>query len=60
MALVTAWLVLRDREFVRWFWLLPVRDFLAVLIWLGGLVGSKIVWRGEVFHLKNGKLTRSD
>jgi ceramide glucosyltransferase len=60
MALVTSQLVLCDRGFLRWFWLLPFRDFLAVVIWLGGLVGRKIVWRGEAFDLKNGKLTRSD
>lgn len=60
MALVTARLVLRDREFLRWFWLLPVRDFLAVLIWLGGLAGHKITWRGEVFVLEKGKLKRSN
>jgi ceramide glucosyltransferase len=59
MALVTSQLVLCDRGFLRWFWLLPFRDFLAVVIWLGGLVGRKIVWRGEAFDLKNGKLTRS-
>ena len=58
MALVTARLVLCDRGFGRWFWLLPVRDFLAVPIWLGGLAGGKIVWRGEVFDLEKGKLTR--
>jgi ceramide glucosyltransferase len=60
VALVTSQLVLCDRGFLRWFWLLPFRDFLAVVIWLGGLVGRKIVWRGEAFDLKNGKLTRSD
>ncbi len=60
MALVTSQLVLCDRGFLRWFWLLPFRDFLAVVIWLGGLAGRKIVWRGEAFDLKNGKLTRSD
>lgn len=59
MALVTSQLVLCDRGFLRWFWLLPFRDFLAVVIWLGGLAGRKIVWRGEAFDLKNGKLTRS-
>jgi ceramide glucosyltransferase len=59
MALVTARLVLRDRNFMRLIWLLPLRDFLAVFLWLGGLTGRKIVWRGEVFNLKNGKLTRS-
>ena len=59
MALVTARLVLHDRAFMRCLWLLPLRDFLAVLVWLGGLAGHKIVWRGEVFHLENGKLTPS-
>jgi len=60
MALVTSQLVLCDRGFLRWFWLLPFRDFLAVVVWLGGLVGRKIVWRGKAFDVKNGKLTRSD
>ncbi len=60
MALVTARLVLRDRQIGRSFWLLPVRDFLAVFLWLGGLAGRRIVWRGEVFSLKNGMLTRRD
>jgi ceramide glucosyltransferase len=60
MALMTARLVLLDRNFMRSIWLLPVRDFLAVFLWLGGLTGHKIVWRGEVFSLKNGKLTRRD
>jgi ceramide glucosyltransferase len=59
MALLTSRLVLHDRESVRWLWLLPMRDFLAVLVWLGGLAGHKIVWRGEVFDLENGKLKRS-
>jgi ceramide glucosyltransferase len=59
MALFSARWVLRDRQFGRWSWLLPVRDFLAVLLWLGGLAGHKIVWRGEVFALRDGKLTRS-
>jgi ceramide glucosyltransferase len=58
MATLTARLVLRDQQFMRSIWLLPVRDFLAVFLWLGGLAGHKIVWRGEVFSLKDGKLTR--
>ena len=57
MAVVTARLALHDRAFMRWLWLLPLRDFLAVLVWLGGVAGHRIVWRGEVFHLQNGKLT---
>ena len=58
MAVVTARHVLRDDHFWRWFWLLPARDFLAVPIWIGGLAGRNIVWRGEHFHLRNGKLVR--
>ncbi len=57
MAAVTA-RILGDRGFWRWVWLLPLRDFLAVLVWMGGLAGRKIVWRGEVFVLEDGKLTR--
>ena len=58
MAAVTARVVLRDGTFWRWSWLLPLRDFLALLVWMGGLAGRKIIWRGEEFVLKNGKLTR--
>lgn len=58
MAIVTARLVLRDEEVLRSFWLLPVRDILAVVVWLGGLVGQRIVWRGESFQLQQGKLKR--
>jgi ceramide glucosyltransferase len=58
MAFITARLVLRDRQFWRWSSLVPFRDFLAVPIWIGGLAGRNILWRGERFHLKNGKLTR--
>jgi hypothetical protein len=36
--------------------LLPLRDFVAVAVWLGGLFGQKIAWRGEVFELEGGKL----
>lgn len=55
MAFVTARLVLRERNLFSLL-LVPVRDFIAVVVWLGGLAGSKIVWRGERFVLKRGKL----
>jgi ceramide glucosyltransferase len=56
MAVVFARFVLRDEHSLRCLWLLPVRDFLAPFIWLGGLIGRKILWRGESFTLKDGKL----
>ena len=50
--------VLKDRELLRCLWLLPVRDLLAVVVWIGGLAGREIVWRGERFHLRDRKLHR--
>jgi len=58
MALITGRTVLGDRAVLRSLWLLPVRDFLAVLIWVSGWAGRGIVWRGERFTLRKGKLTR--
>jgi ceramide glucosyltransferase len=62
LRLTTAWAsavsVLKDEGAMRSFWLLPLRDFLAPVIWFAGWFGSKIVWRGEEFELENGKLRR--
>ena len=48
--------VLRDREVLKQLWWIPLRDLAAVGIWAGSLVGRRIVWRGNVFTLENGKL----
>jgi ceramide glucosyltransferase len=29
-------------------------------IWVAGFAGNTIVWRGEEFQLKNGKLLRNE
>jgi ceramide glucosyltransferase len=60
VAVVTGVFVLGDKEVVRSLWLLPIRDTVAVVIWLVGISGHKIVWRGESFELHGGKLTRTD
>ena len=52
--------VLNDREAMRSLWLLPVRDFLAPLVWIAGTFGRKVVWRGQEFELANGKLKRTE
>jgi ceramide glucosyltransferase len=59
-AFVVGRLVLRDKAALRSLWLLPIRDALAVVFWVGGLAGRKIVWRGETFYLEDGKLRRPD
>jgi ceramide glucosyltransferase len=46
----------RDDSALPRLWLLPARDVLGFVIWIGGLFGRDIVWRGERFKLRKGKL----
>jgi ceramide glucosyltransferase len=57
---LAAGVALNDKNVSRSLWFLPVRDLIAPLVWLGGLFGRRIIWRGEEFQLENGKLGRSD
>ena len=58
MAIVIGRDVLHDPEVVRWVWLLPLRDFVALLVWITGFAGHTVVWRGDRFNLKRGRLSR--
>ena len=51
--------VLGDREVLPSLWLLPLRDLVAVGVWVAGFAGNTIVWRGERFALKDGKLHKT-
>ncbi len=59
VAVVVGGRVLEDKNSLRSAWLIPVRDILAVFIWAGSLIGNTVIWRGERFHLRNGRLIRS-
>jgi len=50
--------VLGDHDVLANLWLLPLRDVIAMGLWVAGLAGDTIVWRGERFALKNGKLAK--
>ncbi len=50
--------VLGDHEVLANLWLLPLRDLVAMGLWVAGFAGDTIVWRGEQFALKNGKLAK--
>ncbi len=58
VALVVGWSVLRDRPVLRLLPWLPLRDLVAALVWLASLAGHRVVWRGDSFILKRGKLVR--
>ena len=51
-------IVLRDRQIFRQLWLLPLRDLMAVGVWLVSFIGHTVTWRGDRFRLRNGRLTR--
>lgn len=50
--------ILRDGQVLRDFLLLPLRDFFGLGFWLWSFAGDTIVWRGERFRLRKGKLER--
>jgi ceramide glucosyltransferase len=51
--------ILGDRDALSSFWLLLLRDLIAPIVWLLSLFGNRIVWRGKVFTLRDGKLRRN-
>jgi ceramide glucosyltransferase len=57
LAMTVGALVLADHQVLPSLWLLPLRDLVAFGVWIGGFSGNTIVWRGERFNLKRGKLT---
>ena len=50
--------VLGDRQVLRDLWLLPLRDAAGFAVWLWSFAGNTIIWRGERFVLKRGRLER--
>lgn len=48
--------VLRSRLQLTDLLLIPLRDFAALLVWFASFFGSTVVWRGERFRLRRGKL----
>jgi ceramide glucosyltransferase len=56
VALVVGQNVLGDRQVRGWILILPLRDIIAVLVWIASFGGNTITWRGDAFTLKNGRL----
>ena len=58
VALTIGVAVLGDRSVLRDLWLLPLRDCIALGIWFWSYADDHVLWRGERFSLRKGKLTR--
>ena len=50
--------VLRDGQVLRDIWLLPLRDFCGLWFWAWSFASDTVVWRGERFRLRGGRLAR--
>jgi ceramide glucosyltransferase len=57
LGFVAAIVVLHDDQFFRYVFLLPLRDLIAPFVWAVSFMGNRIHWRGDVFDLKDGRLT---
>jgi len=59
MAITAGWFVMRSRDVVRLWWVIPARDLFGFAVWLAGLFGNSVVWRGERLRLnRQGRIMR--
>lgn len=50
--------ILRDEQVLRDIWLLPLRDFFGLGFWAWSFASDTVVWRGERFRLKDGRMSK--
>lgn len=60
VAWTVGWRVLRDRQVLRLFPMLFLRDLIAPFVWLASFASNIVTWRGDRFRVKAGKLLRAD
>src|SRR5262249_7597032 len=51
MAVIAGWFVMRSRDVLLMFWAIPLRDLFGAAVWLTGLFGNTVVWRGKKLNL---------
>lgn len=49
---------LQDGQVLRDLFLLPMRDVASLLFWAWSFAGDTVVWRGERFRVRDGRLVR--
>lgn len=50
--------ILGDHQVLPSLWLLPLHDLASMGLWAAGFASDKVIWRGEHFIVKGGKLHR--
>ncbi len=51
VAFTAGWVLLRSRDVLYWWWLIPARDLYASATWAAGLFGRTVEWRGLKLEL---------
>jgi len=56
--LIAGLAVLGDRQLIRYWFLIPVRDLWGFAVWVGALAGDEVEWRGRKLRLrKDGRIS---
>jgi ceramide glucosyltransferase len=59
MAFAAGGFMMRSRDVARLWWLIPARDLFGFAVWLAGLFGNSVTWRGERLRLdRQGRIMR--
>lgn len=58
VAIAVGRFVLEDKQVIPSLALLPIRDLLALALWIASFAGHGVIWRGDKFKLQNGKLIK--
>ena len=51
MATVAGWFVLKSPDVLRLWMLIPLRDLYGAAVWVAGLFGRTVTWRGQILEL---------
>jgi len=64
LRLAQAWVmcgpVLADRRCLRDLWLISLRDFCGLAVWLASYASRSVTWRGERFTVRDGVLHKTE
>jgi ceramide glucosyltransferase len=60
VALVVYRKVINTRKWLRWLFLIPLKDILGFLVWLWSFAGSSVRWRGAYYRVtRDGKMVET-
>ncbi len=61
MAVEAGWFRMRSKDVLWLFYLVPVRDLFGVAVWIVGLFGNTVLWRGRRLRLsRDGRIIMVD